>query len=223
MDDTIHDFYQRHYSSVVATANGSAFERYMHGAMERPYGPGSRFDRVLEVGGNRGEHVPYVRHAYDEYVLTDLYLPQPSADLLADPRLRISACDVGTLPFADAEFDRVVSTCLLHHVPSPLRAVEEMLRVTRPGGVITILVPTDPGLAYRAGKALTSGRKARQAKVADEFRLVSAVDHCNHFRSIRAQLRHALRGSRLTTDWRPFRVPSTELNAFAVFRCEVAS
>jgi len=221
VNEVIHDFYERHYSSVVATANGSAFERYMHQSMERRYGPDTTFRRVLEVGGNQGEHVPYVRHGYEEYVLTDLYLPQPEPTLLADRRLQVAACDVTAMPYDDASFNRVISTCLLHHVPSPWQAVEEMRRITQPGGVITILVPTDPGFAYRAGKQLTSGRKARQAGVSDEFRFVSAIDHRNHFRSIRTQIVHGLRGARVSVAWRPLRVPSMDLNAFAVFSCVV--
>jgi ubiquinone/menaquinone biosynthesis C-methylase UbiE len=217
VDAVIHEFYERHYSSVVATADGSLFERYMHAAMERRHGPDEHFSGVLEVGGNRGEHLRYVRHGFDSYVLTDLYSPRPDPTRLRDGRISLAACDVSSLPFARATFDRVISTCLLHHVPSPLRAVQEMRRVTRKGGVITILVPTDPGLTYRLGKAITSGRKARKAGVDAEFRLVSALDHCNHFRSIRTQILHAVAGCRTNVDWRPLRVPSADLNAFAVF------
>ncbi len=45
--------------------------------------------------------------------------------------------DVGDLPFGDAEFALVVSFTGLHCFPDPERAVVEMARVLRPGGVIT--------------------------------------------------------------------------------------
>jgi ubiquinone/menaquinone biosynthesis C-methylase UbiE len=45
--------------------------------------------------------------------------------------------DVGDLPFADGEFDLVVSFTGLHCFPDPHRAVLEMGRVTHAGGVIT--------------------------------------------------------------------------------------
>lgn len=50
-----------------------------------------------------------------------------------EPRL----ADVGALPFDDGEFDLVVSFTGLHCFPDPHRAVLEMGRVTRPGGVLT--------------------------------------------------------------------------------------
>jgi len=45
--------------------------------------------------------------------------------------------DVGALPFADGEFDLVVSFTGLHCFPDPRLAVLEMGRVTHPGGVLT--------------------------------------------------------------------------------------
>lgn len=45
--------------------------------------------------------------------------------------------DVGALPFDDGSFDLVVSFTGLHCFPDPARAVIEMVRVLRPGGVLT--------------------------------------------------------------------------------------
>lgn len=66
--------------------------------------------------------------------------------------------DVGDLPFDDASFDLVVSFTGLHCFPDPARAVVEMCRVLRPGGVVTgSALMTDTGLRYepmrRVGRA----------------------------------------------------------------------
>ncbi len=69
------------------------------------------------------------------------------------------AADVGSLPFDDASFDLVVSLTGLHCFPEPRRAVEEMVRVLRPGGAIswsTLL--EDSGL--RTLPLRTVGRRA---------------------------------------------------------------
>jgi len=44
----------------------------------------------------------------------------------------------GVLPFADAEFDVVVSTEMLEHDSRPWLSVKEMARVCRPGGFVLI-------------------------------------------------------------------------------------
>ncbi|HTY72689.1 MAG TPA: class I SAM-dependent methyltransferase [Actinomycetes bacterium] len=216
-DAVVREWYDQHYSLISASADGSFFSRYMHRTMERRYGIASSFDRVLEVGGNRAEHLPFVRHGYREYVVSDLFPPILDGAAAADPRVSAVSCDVARLPFRDTAFDRLIATCLLHHVDSPMRAAQEMRRVTRVGGVMTILVPTDPGLAYRFGKAVTSGRAARRAGLAERHRLVAALDHPNHFGSIKEQLRHVFRNDALTIDWWPWRMPSMSLEAFAVF------
>ena len=57
--------------------------------------------------------------------------------------------DVASLPFADDEFDLVVSFTGLHCFPDPHLAVLEMARVLQPGGVLTgSALLTDTGLRY---------------------------------------------------------------------------
>lgn len=58
----------------------------------------------------------------------------------ADERATFEVGDAQALPFADASFDTVVSGLVLNFVPDHHRAVESMVRVTRPGGVVAIYV-----------------------------------------------------------------------------------
>lgn len=61
-----------------------------------------------------------------------------------EPRI----ADVGDLPFADASFDLVVTFTGLHCFPDPARAVIEMARVLRPGGVLTGSALLNDALRY---------------------------------------------------------------------------
>ena len=215
--DILTSWYAGPYREVSASANGSSFEKYMHRALEAPIPITQMFRRVLEVGGHQGEHIPYVGHGFDEYVLTDLHLPETLPELAADSRIKVAACDAADLPYADASFDRAVMTCVMHHVDSPLNAASELRRVVRPGGCISVLVPTDPGLAYRCGKEFASGRLARRKGLHSTMTLVNAIAHHNHFRSIRRQLEHVFEADQVTVRWDPFGLPSMNLNAFTVW------
>jgi ubiquinone/menaquinone biosynthesis C-methylase UbiE len=55
--------------------------------------------------------------------------------------------DVQELPFRPRSFDVVVAIYVLHHVPDPRRAINEMARVLRPGGVALVACVGDGHLA----------------------------------------------------------------------------
>jgi SAM-dependent methyltransferase len=74
-------------------------------------------------------------------------------------QVEVRVADVATLPFADDDFDLVVSFTGLHCFPEPHCAVTEMVRVLRPGGVLTgSAVLNDTGRRYepmrRIGRAV---------------------------------------------------------------------
>jgi SAM-dependent methyltransferase len=58
----------------------------------------------------------------------------------AEPRLRFEQGDAATLPYGDAAFDAAVALLVLNFVPDEQRAAREMVRVTRPGGVVAAAV-----------------------------------------------------------------------------------
>ena len=46
--------------------------------------------------------------------------------------------DAGTLPFPDQSFDTVVAMHMLYHVPDQAKAIAEMHRVLKPGGLLAV-------------------------------------------------------------------------------------
>ena len=57
-----------------------------------------------------------------------------------DPRVTIQQADATALPFPDATIDRAMALLVLHFVPDAGRAIAEMRRVVRPGGVVAAVV-----------------------------------------------------------------------------------
>jgi SAM-dependent methyltransferase len=53
---------------------------------------------------------------------------------------------VEALPFADATFDVVTCLDVIEHTPDDRATLRELLRVTRPGGVLIVTVPAYPSL-----------------------------------------------------------------------------
>lgn len=57
-----------------------------------------------------------------------------------DPRIRARQGDVCALPYEAASFEAVYSLLMLHFVSEPDRAITEMRRVLRPGGLVAATV-----------------------------------------------------------------------------------
>jgi ubiquinone/menaquinone biosynthesis C-methylase UbiE len=49
--------------------------------------------------------------------------------------------DIQQLPSADETFDRCFASRTFQHLPDPKRALSELVRVTRPGGLLVIVEP----------------------------------------------------------------------------------
>jgi SAM-dependent methyltransferase len=59
----------------------------------------------------------------------------------AAARARAVLGDATAMPFSDGAFDRVIAAEVLEHVPGDQRALSEIARVLRPGGLLAVTVP----------------------------------------------------------------------------------
>ncbi len=101
-------------------------------------------DRILDLGCGTGS-LAFALAARPEPLqivgldIAEPYVAQARAEA-NDPRLSFRIGDAVALDFPDDSFDRCYSLLVLNFVPQPIRAVREMLRVTRPGGTVAAAV-----------------------------------------------------------------------------------
>lgn len=91
---------------------------------------------VLDVGGGPGYFAQGFRAAGARYTALDADLGELSG--LGDPEPGTVLGSGMELPFADGSFDVTYSSNVLEHVPDPWRMADEMVRVTKPGGLVFI-------------------------------------------------------------------------------------
>jgi len=220
--------YRERFSRVYDGSNySSPVQRFVMGAshrlIERDFGPERYLSTILEVGAGTGEHFPYVRHRYDRYFMTDL---DPKALEVARKKLAswpghekivFETQEGSQAPYADNTFDRVVAVHILEHICQPQLAIKEWARILKPGGMLSILIPTDPGIAWRLGRHLGPRKNALAQGIPYDY--VMAREHVNSCNSLIALLRFYFKNPR--ESWWPFPVASMDLNLFFAFNASV--
>jgi len=218
--------YQANFSATYESANygrglAAYFLRMSHVWCERRFDRADHFSQVLEVGAGTGVHLKSVRHSFDEYWMTDLN--QPLLDQFAangptkEGRICVKSEDATHLSFADHSFDRLIAAHVLEHLPNPHRVLREWVRVVRPGGVISLILPCDPGLAWRWGRHLGPRRALLQRGLAYDYWM--AREHINPIHNLVSFLRYYF--DEIDESWRPFFLPSTDLNLFYIAHVRV--
>lgn len=101
-------------------------------------------ERILDVGCGTGSLTFALPEAADvsEVAAID-FSPVFVAEATrrnSDPRISVSQGDACALPFPDNRFDRALALLVLHFVPEASKAIAEMRRVVRSGGVVAAAV-----------------------------------------------------------------------------------
>ncbi|MDT3399723.1 methyltransferase domain-containing protein [Streptomyces sp. B1866] len=142
---------------------------------------------VLDAGCGTGRALPALRAAVGPTgtVLGADLTPAMLAEAVRAGRHRDGAlvlADAGRLPLRDGVLDAVFAAGLISHLAAPEAGLQELARVTRPGGRMALFHPVGrAALAARQGRRLTpddlrAGPRLRPLLAAAGWRLTSYAD-----------------------------------------------
>lgn len=111
------------------------------------------FDRVLDIGCGEGRHT--IKAAQQELMrcvgadsgfqtLIETQKKIAFHNALNDLNCKsidLSCMDVTCLPFRDGNFDCVICSEVLEHIPNDTQAIHELVRILKPGKILAISVP----------------------------------------------------------------------------------
>ena len=112
-----------------------------------------RGDLVLDMGCGAGRHAFETVRRGCRIVALDQDLQElvdvrntfaamiSAGELDADVEGQPVSADALELPFSNGTFDRIICSEVLEHIPNDSGAIDELVRVLRPGGSIAITVP----------------------------------------------------------------------------------
>jgi len=178
--------------------------------------------RVLEIGGSSGEHIRYINKKqlfnWSKYQVLDLEPGITNSSLfheLSGKGIIFTKGDVENLTFDDNSFDIILSTCVLAHLSSPEKALNELRRVTTDSGQIVIGIPCDPGFLNRLVKLIVTYPKMKRNGTLNP-RLQYARDHRNSVGNLITLIKHVYSQDKLQLRYLPFGLHSWNANLFVL-------
>ncbi len=154
-------------------ANAEAYERFMgrwSHAVARPlleFATLPEAGRILDVGCGTGSLAVAIAERYSRAAIDGIdpsseYVAYASAKNPFSNRVSFEIGDAQQLHFEDASFDGAASLLVFNFIPDPGKALREVCRVTRPGGVISAAV-WDYGAGMRMLRAFWDAAVALNA------------------------------------------------------------
>lgn len=222
--ELILEIYGENYGNLQYKGISGLAHKIYHKKLEAGLNQKQKFRKVLEIGSGAGEHFKYVRHKYESYTMTEIdkkLIKQLNYKFKKNKKIKIEFADIENLPYKDGEFDRVVITCVLHHLRDIPRALKEIRRVVKCDGLISIYLPSDPGLFYRIVRRVAMLRKNTISLPSGEKvnrRILNAVEHTNHIQSIRDLIEFIFKEDTISKSIFPFKVNLWNINLFYVYQ-----
>ena len=203
------------YNSHLYSGLLGYLKNYCHKKLEI-FKKKNNYDKILEVGAGSAPHLKYLTHSYNEYHIAE------TSDYASDffkqnlnNKIKFTKYDGKKLPYDNEYFDRIIISHCLEHILSPEEFIFEMMSKLKKGGVLSISLPTDPGVAWRLGRMfirLFSIKKTYNIS-GEEYEYINATEHVNSIFNLISIIRYHFKGT-IDERFYPFLIKSPDLNLF---------
>ena len=176
----------------------------------------NNYDKILEIGAGSAPHYKYITHEYNEYHIAET--SDYASEILKnniDKKVIFKKYDGKKLPYENEFFDRIIISHCLEHILSPEEFIFEMMSKLKKGGVLSISLPTDPGIAWRLGRLfirLFSIKKTYDI-TGEQYEYINATEHINSIFNLISIIRYNFKNS-IEEKFYPFKIKSADLNLF---------
>ncbi len=206
--EQIRDDFMNYWHQVLPNRYG-IIERFNHGYPLRIMP--SKTGKTLEIGSGRGEHIRYENLNIQEYTALELRSEMAEAIRADFPSVEIVIGDCQEhIDVSDNYFDRVLAIHVLEHLPNLPKAIDEIKRILKPDGLLSIVIPCEGGLAYSLARNI-SARRIFEKRYKQSYDWFVACEHINFPHEIIGELNNK-QFSTIDRAFFPLAVPIVSLN-----------
>ena len=187
--------------------------RYSHRQLEK-FNRKKKYSKVLEIGAGSAPHIDYLKHEHDEYFIAET--SNTALEFYKRMKnVKAYSYDGVNLPFEDNFFDRIIISHCLEHISEPEKFLFEAMNKLRSGGVLSISLPTDPGLLWRLGKIFTKYYTAKKTyKISsNDYDYLLATEHVNSIFNLISLIRYNFK-NQIKENFLPFKIKLVDVNLF---------
>ena len=213
-------FKKKIFKDLTSRYNSHAYSGLMGFFMNQCHRQLEKFDfpknisKVLEVGAGNAPHYKFIKHEYDEY-----HIVETSRTIIGNyadnPKVIAANYDGKILPYEKEYFDRIIISHCLEHIVNPEAFLFEMMEKLKIGGILSISLPTDPGLLFRIGRLYLKIFSLRNKyKISSEkFDYMNATEHVNSIFGLSSIIKYNYKDC-LKDYYLPFKIKLFDLNLF---------
>ena len=132
-----------------------------------------------------------------------------------NPKVIAKNYDGKILPYEKNYFDRIIISHCLEHIIDPESFLLEMMKKLKKGGILSISLPTDPGLLFRLGRLYLKifSIKKKYKISSRQFDYMNATEHVNSIFGLSSIIKYNYEDC-LKESYLPFKIKLFDLNLF---------
>ena len=208
------------FNNLTSKYNSHAYSGLMGFFMNHCHKHLEKFDfpknisKVLEIGAGDAPHYKFIKHDYEEYHILD------TSDVILEnykdnSKVVAKKYDGQKLPYENNIFDRIIISHCLEHIYYPEKFLSNVMDKLKVGGVLSISLPTDPGVLFRIGRLYLKlfSIKNKYKITSTEFDYMNATEHVNSIFGLSSIIKYNYADC-LSEYYLPFKIKFFDLNLF---------
>ncbi len=156
------DQYIEHLENQLKNSQKNNLKNYLNFLYGKIGAEFSNESVLLEIGSGAGLSKYYLPHKIER---TDI-LPWNQNEV-------IGTIDAQSLSYETNHFDGAFCVDVIHHLPDPLKAIEELIRVVKPGSKVVVIEPFVSMMSYPVYKFFHSEKTSWKLKLSDFGKVLS--------------------------------------------------
>ena len=207
------------YSQHLYTGLIGVMMKYCHRMLEVSFpSNNNKRTKILEIGSGSEPHYKYLKSTNCEYYILEKNKPNKKIKekTYKNSKIKYFYYDGTKIKFRKNYFDRIVISHTLEHIPSPEKFLKLLYEVVKKGGVISISLPTDPGILWRLGRLYNKifNIKKNLNLNALEYDYMNSIEHINSIYNLINIIRYNFRTNKKIENFLPFKIKIADCNLF---------